>query len=133
MSKLLPILGGLLLIAPAAHATLSISSAPTKHMSCVANTCTSTDQNAVLNEGELSAMLAGNDVTVETDGGAASIGIAAPLSWSSSHVLTLRALHDVVVRAPVVVEGLGGVVVSTRIGSGDEDGDLKFLPGGKID
>lgn len=130
MSKFLSVLAGSLLIAPAAHATLSIGAGATKHVSCVSNVCTATDKNAVLNAGELAAMLATSDVTVKAEGDALTIGIAASLSWASGHVLTLIARHDVVVRVPVAVEGLGGVIITA---GGDGDGDLKFTTGGKID
>lgn len=125
-----PVLAGSLLIAPAAQATLSIGAGATKNVSCVSNVCTATDKNAVLNVGELAAMLAGHDVAVRAQGDAQTIGIAASLSWASSHVLSLTAQHDVVVRVPVAVEGLGGVIITA---GGDGDGDLKFATGGKID
>lgn len=133
MSKFFAALGGLLLLAPAAHATLNISSGATKNVTCASNTCSATAKNAVLNAGELSAMLASNDVTVVANGDAQTIGISTSFSWASAHLLTLSAHHDVVIKVPVAVEGLGGVHVMTRVGTGDEDGDLKFLPGGRID
>jgi hypothetical protein len=132
MSKFLSVLGSLLLLAPAAHAALSISSDATENVACAAGKCASTAKTAVLNADDLAAMLASSNVVVQTGGGAQTIEIAAPLAWASHHVLTLKAKLDVDIEAPVAVEGLGGVTVTTNFGK-TGSGDLAFFPGGKID
>jgi hypothetical protein len=56
-------------LAPAAHATVTISSAATSNMSCTSGVCSPTAANAVLNVGDLTTMLASGNVTVNTGTG----------------------------------------------------------------
>jgi hypothetical protein len=113
----------------AADASVVISSAPTKHMDCSAGVCSPTAKNAVLNTGDLAAMLAGTDVEVTTGSGAVTIGIMSPLTWASSHRLTLDAQHSISIRSTVVVEGTGGLTITLDDGAA---GSLNFYPGGSI-
>jgi hypothetical protein len=111
-----------------AAAAVNISMAATQNMTCSAGVCTPTARQATLNAGDLETMLAASDVTVNTGAGAVTIGIAAPLAWTSTHRLTLDAGLNVNVKAQVAVEGAGGLTIVT--GSG---GAFAFVPGGKID
>ena len=72
------------LLAVPAHADLSISGKPTQHVRCSGGTCTASAAKAVLNAGDLQAMLASGDVTVSTGKSANNIVVGLPLSWSSA-------------------------------------------------
>jgi hypothetical protein len=110
------------------YASVNISTAPTQNMACSAGVCTPTAKRATLNAGDLENLLASSDVTVNTGSGAVTIGIAAPLAWTSTHRLTLDADLNVNVKAQVAVEGAGGLTIIN--GSG---GEFLFVPGGKVD
>jgi hypothetical protein len=110
------------------YASVNISTAPTQNMACSAGVCTPTAKRATLNAGDLENLLASSDVTVNTGSGAVTIGIAAPLAWTSTHRLTLDADLNVNVKAQVAVEGTGGLTIIN--GSG---GEFLFVPGGKVD
>ncbi len=111
-----------------AQASMNISSAPTKNVVCSAGTCSPTAKGAILNVTDLQNLLASSDVTVNTGSGAVTIEITAPLSWASTHRLTLNANFNVSVKALVAVEGTSGLTVNYAGG-----GELLFFPGGKID
>lgn len=111
-----------------AQATVNISSAPTRNVVCSAGACSPTAKRAVLNVTDLENLLATSDVTVNTGSGAVTIEITAPLSWASTHRLTLNANFNVSVKSVVAVEGTAGLTVNHNNG-----GDLLFFPGGKID
>jgi hypothetical protein len=92
--------------------------------------CTPTDKSAVLNVGDLQTMLAGSDVTVKTGAGAVAIGVTSPLTWTSTHRLTLDSVQFVHIKAPVVVEGTAGLTLTTN--DGGSGGDLVFENGGTV-
>jgi len=110
-----------------AHAALVISNAATKNVNCAADVCTATAKNAVLNASQLETMLGTSDATVNTGGGAVTIGITSPLTWASTSRLTLNASQGVSVKAAVVVEGTGAITIAAAGGA------LNFYPGGSID
>jgi hypothetical protein len=109
----------------AAHADLSISSKPTQNMSCEAGVCTATAPKAVLNVGDLQAMLASGDVSVMPGQLARDIDIVAPVSWASSR-LTLDAYRSIMFAQPVTAKKRGGVTIATKTG------DYFFTGGGKV-
>ncbi len=113
-----------------ASAAIVISSGVTSRMNCSGGVCTPTSKNAVLNVGDLQAMLASGDVTVETANGAETIGITAPLTWASTSRLTLSSSHSVSFKAAVVVEGTAGLALVTD--KGQPGGDVLFYPGGSV-
>ncbi|MBV9989971.1 MAG: hypothetical protein JOZ72_01645 [Alphaproteobacteria bacterium] len=131
MSRTAAVLAVLLLVPAVGRAAVNISSAPTKNMACSGAVCTPTAKNAVLNAGDLAAMLAASDVTVKTGAGAATIELTAPLSWAGTRGLTLDANLNVSIKAEMVVEGAGGLAIVTD--DGGTGGDLNLFPGGKID
>jgi hypothetical protein len=125
----------LLALAGAAHAAVTISTDKTKKMHCVGGVCTPTAGNANLNAKYLLALLGASDVTVKSGADATSIGVLSQLAWGSSHRLTLDAAQSVHIRAPVIVQGLGGVTLTTNDGGTGGDytfnlatsGSIKFL------
>ena len=98
----------------AARADVAISNKPTSNMSCDAGVCTATAQKAVLNVGELAAMLANGDVTLKTGSVAKDISIDQPISWTSTSRLTLDARQSVIVNKQVTVMGQGNLTVTTN-------------------
>ena len=114
----------------AAQASVVISNATTRNMSCASGTCTPTAKNAVLNVGDLQTMLASGDVTVETASGAQTIAVTAPLTWASTSRLTLSSVHSVSFKAGVVVEGTAGLTLATD--GHQPGGDVLFYPGGSV-
>ncbi|HWA92111.1 MAG TPA: GLUG motif-containing protein [Rhizomicrobium sp.] len=70
---------------------------------------------------DLEAMLASGDVSLKTGGVAADIVVAAPLTWASTHRLTLDADRSVIVKSNIVVEGTAGVTITI-----DSGGELSF-------
>src|SRR5947208_11093760 len=122
---------GFFVLAPACEASVEISTAATKNMSCLNGVCSPTDKKAVLNVNDLTDMLVSGDVKITTGAGAVTITVAAPFSWTSTHRLTLDAYLTVSFRAPVTVAGTGAVTITTN--DGGSGGDLIFFPGGKLD
>ncbi|MFL6688816.1 MAG: hypothetical protein ACJ8IR_01310 [Alphaproteobacteria bacterium] len=114
----------------AAHADVTISNKPTQNMSCDTGVCTATAQKAVLNVGELEAMLATGDVVVETGSVARDIDLDRPLSWASTSRLTLDAQRSVTIKKPVAVAGSGAVAIIYNDGA--SDGDLYFFSKGAV-
>ena len=113
-----------LAMATAAHAAMTISNASTNNVSCTSGVCTPTGANPNLNTGDLESLLASSEVTVKSNAAAPDIGILDPLTWASSHRLTLDAYESVHVRAPVVVEGKAGLRLKTN--DGGSGGDYTF-------
>jgi hypothetical protein len=121
--------------AGAAHAAVTISSAPTSNMSCVSGTCAPTAANAVLNVGDLQTMLASSNVTVNTGTGSLpaqveDVLVTAPFNWASANSLTLDAYRSVTVSAPVAVNGSAPVSLVTN--DGGSGGTLSFVSGGSV-
>jgi The GLUG motif len=94
-------------------------------MSCNAGVCTATAKKAVLNVGDLQAMLASSDITVKTGSVTENIDIDRPLSWASTSRLTLDAHQFVIVKRPVTVTGAGSLTLIDN--DGGTAGDLLFL------
>src|SRR5579862_1743748 len=117
--------------ATAARASVEISSAPTQNMQCSAGVCAPTAKKAVLNAGDLAAMLAASDVKVVTGSGAVTITVAASFSWTSASRLTLDAAQNVSFQAPVTVAGPGALTIVTN--DGGSGGTLTFFKEGKLD
>jgi hypothetical protein len=121
------------LIAPAAQAAVTISSAATQNMTCGNGVCAPTASKAVLNAGDLETLLASGDVEVTTTGEgvqARDITIKAPVGWSSSGVLTLDAQKSIAVDRPMSIAGLAGLTVVTD--DGGSHGDYSFGAKGNI-
>ena len=94
-------------------------------MSCDAGVCTAAAKKAVLNVGDLQAMLASSDITVKTGSVTENIDIDRPLSWASTSRLTLDAHQFVIVKRPVTVTGAGSLTLIDN--DGGTAGDLLFL------
>ena len=117
-ASLTPLVWALLacLAATGAPAAVEISADPTQNMSCSGGVCSPTASDAVLNAGDLTAMLASGAVTVTTTGSgveANDIRVSAPFSWASASALTLAAHLSIVFDAPVGVHGLAPVSLAT--------------------
>ena len=99
-------------------------------MSCNAGVCTATAQKAVLNAGDLQAMLASGDVAVKTGSVAKDIEIDQPLTWASTSRLTLDAQRSITIRKPVTVNGQGAITLAFN--QGESAGDLYFFDKGDV-
>lgn len=94
------------LLALPAHATLNLSTKPTKNMSCSAGECIATAADAVMNVDDLAAMLATSDMRVVTDGEFfQDIEILSPMAWASSHALSLETNDAMYIRNTITVQG----------------------------
>ena len=84
-------------LATPAVASVTISSAATKNVTCSGGVCSPTKSAAVLNVSDLETMLASGNVTVTTTGTAqaTNIVVAASLTWSSPRNLTLSATQSI--------------------------------------
>jgi len=76
-------------VAVPARAALTISSQSTQGVDCASGVCTATAKNAVLNVGDLTNLLAGSDLSVESGKLAKDIVVAADLHLTSANMLTL--------------------------------------------
>ncbi len=103
-------------------------------MNCANGICAPTATDAVLNVGDLEALLAGGNVTVTTTGSggvqASDIAVSAGLTWSHGKTLTLDAYHSLAIGQLVSVKGRGGLALLTN--DGGADGTLSFPTGGRI-
>src|ERR1700722_3381177 len=95
------------LLTPEAHASLVISSAATRHVTCDAGVCAATAAHAVLNVGTLQSLLATSAVNVVSGNQANDIKVAVPLTWASNNALTLDSYRSIVIDGPVSVAGPG--------------------------
>ncbi len=120
------------MLAGGAHAAMTISSARTKHVNCSGGVCTPTRAHANLNVSDLVGLLASSDVTVKSNATEPDIGILDPLTWASSHRLTLDAYHSIHVRAPVVVEGASGLTLITSDGVSGGDYTFNTVTSGSV-
>jgi hypothetical protein len=118
-------------LSSAARADVSISSKPTQNMSCDAGVCTATAQKAVLNAGDLQAMLASGDVTVKSGNLAQNIDFAAALTWTSTHRLMLDSYRSMAFNKPLTVAGSPGALTITT-NDGGSGGDFYFSGKGHI-
>src|SRR3954469_9462717 len=85
----------------AAQAEVSINAHQTKNMVCSGGVCSPTAKGAYLNINDLETLLDSSDITVTTGAGAVTMGVDVPLTWTSSHRLTLDAIYRVDIKAPV--------------------------------
>jgi len=117
-------------VALPAQANVFISVQPTSNMSCSGGVCAPTAQPANLNATDLAGMLASSDVTVMSgsDTQRREIVVKASFGWASTHRLTLDAKYAIMIAAPVVVSGPGGLTVTID----DPDGALSAGPNGRI-
>jgi hypothetical protein len=122
--------GSLLSTADVARADVAISTRPTINMSCVSGVCTPTLRYAVLNVGDLQHMLASSNVTLAAESQPVNIQINAPLSWVSTHTLTLDSNRSVHVRRPIAITGGGGLSIVTN--DGGTGGLFLFAPGANV-
>ena len=128
--KLVTLIALALVATTSAEAAVTISRSKTRNENCTAGVCTPTGPNANVSVHDLKRLLAHSDVKIVTGQGATTIGVLDPMSWASSHRLTLDANQSIHVRAPVVVEGTGGVTLITNDGS--TGGDYEFRAPGLI-
>lgn len=101
-------------VTTATQAAVTISSKPTKNMSCSSGVCTPTAKTAVLNVTDLTNMLAASDVMVAGTKQAPDIDVAASFSWVSASTLTLDAYHSLEIDNPVSDAGSGGLALVTN-------------------
>ncbi len=128
--RILAATAALALAAAPAHAAVTISSDATQNMSCSNGVCAPTAAKAVLNAGDLETLLASGNATVTTSGQgvqAHDIDVKAPVTWSSTSVLTLDARRSLTVDQPVSITGLSGLAVQTgRMFSFGSTGNVTF-------
>jgi len=98
-----------------AFAALVVSKAATSNVSCTADVCTPTAAKAVLNAGDLAAMLSSGDVTLQSNALAKDIDIHAPLAWTSASRLTLASRRGLSIVEPILVEGSGGLTIQSGV------------------
>jgi hypothetical protein len=110
----------------AAQAELTISNKPTKNVSCSGGTCSATARRANLNVGDLVSMLSSMDVSVASGSQAQDMSLTQPLSWTSTHKLTLNSFHNITINAPLIVEGTGAFTLAYG-----NDGNSKMAFPGK--
>ncbi|MGA2190666.1 MAG: GLUG motif-containing protein [Steroidobacteraceae bacterium] len=126
----------LLCMVNAAGAAVTISTKPTKNITCnAAGTCTPTRKSAVLNATDLMNLLATSSIDINTGPAVraaetSNIVIDAPITWSSASTLTLDAYQSVTVDHPVADAGLGGISIITN--DGGSGGILSFGAKGSI-
>ncbi|HEY5046628.1 MAG TPA: hypothetical protein VII49_01235 [Rhizomicrobium sp.] len=113
-----------------ALAAVKVSADATRNMTCSGGICSPTASDAVLNTGDLEALLAAGDVTVTTIGSgvqANTLDVAAAFAWSASNTLTLDALRSIVIRATISDGGTGGMILTAN--NGGKTGKLDFAGG----
>jgi hypothetical protein len=120
----------LLVIATAAQANLTISTAPTKNVTFANGVYTATAKNAVLNVSDLQNGLGSSNIKVATGSEPVDIHVAATLSWASANTLTLDSYRSIVVANPITVAGQGGLTLTTN--DGGSAGDLSFIRTGNV-
>jgi hypothetical protein len=123
-------LAAAVILATTAHAAITISTHKTRDESCSGGVCTPTGPNPNIRVKDLEKLLSHSDMTIVTGQGSTGIGVLDPLSWTSSHRLTLDANQSIHVRAPLVVEGTGAVTLITN--DGGTGGDYTFDAPGAI-
>lgn len=117
------------LAAAPAQATLTISNSATKNVTCSAGICSATAKNAVLNAGDLVAMLASSDVGVRSKSKAQDIELRVALSWASTSRLTLDAYRSITFDKALTVAGSGALTLTTN--DGGTGGELSFVSPGR--
>ncbi len=125
-------LAGMLAASPS-HADVVISTDASQNMTCSGGVCAPTSNSAVLNVGDLEAMLAAGNVTVVTINSgvqANNIVVTAPFSWTAASSLTLDAYQSITVTGAVKNDGAGGVSLITN--DGGSGGALSFFRQGHL-
>lgn len=125
-----PLTLSLLCMPAAADAALTISSKPTRDVTCSNGVCTATARKAILNATDLAGMLAASDVVVRSGRRARDIEVIAPFSWASSTRLTLDAVQSIVVERPLTVAGPGALTLTTN--DGGSGAKLTFTESGHV-
>jgi hypothetical protein len=110
-----------------AHATLTISKKATKNVVCSNGVCSATKTKSNLNAGDLSSMLASEDVKISSGTGAMDIEVDDGVSWASAHRLTLDSDRSLTVNGTISIQGTGGLTLT--IDDGGVDGTLSFPKG----
>jgi hypothetical protein len=88
------------------QATLNISDKPTRNVDCSGGICLANADDANLNVDDLAALLDTADIRVLTEGGVAQdILVLSPLSWASSHALSLESEDAIYMRSTITVQG----------------------------
>ena len=106
MKLLLAVIAATALFAWPAQATLNISNKPTKNIDCSGGICLASADDANLNVDDLTALLGSGDIRVLTEGNVAQdILVLSPLSWASSHALSLETEDSIYVRSAITVQG----------------------------
>ena len=118
------------LAAAPAQAALTISNGTTKNVSCSNGVCQATAKNAVLNAGDLTAMLASSDVAVRSKSKAKDIELRVALSFASASRLTLDAYQAITFDKPLTVAGSGALTLTTN--DGGTGGELSFVSPGRV-
>lgn len=125
----------LLCVAGAAGAAVTISTKPTKNITCnAANVCTPSKTSAVLNATDLMNLLANSNVVISTSPAASAIAtnivVSAPVTWSTASALTLDSYDSVTVNNSIAVTGSGGLDILTN--DGGDGGTLSFGTKGSV-
>src|SRR5579871_669162 len=127
------VVGGVLSLACAASANVTISTAQTQNLTCSGGLCAPTARKAVLNVSDLETMLTSGNVEVTTTGSgvqANDIEVDAPFTWSNTNALALDAYESIAVKQSVSVAGSGGLTLTTN--DGGQNGTLSFDSKGSI-
>jgi hypothetical protein len=119
-------LAGMIVIAQTAQAQVIISGHKTLNMQCSGGVCAPTASTAYLNIGDLTRMLAQENVTVGTNAAAPDIVSNAPFSWGSTFGLTLEAIGNLTINHMISDTGLGPVQLIYNASGGG--GMLSFGP-----
>jgi hypothetical protein len=118
------------LVTGGAQASLVISSAATRHVTCNTGVCTATAAHAILNVTDLQNLLATSAIKVVSDGSANDIDVAAALTWASANALTLDGYRSITITQPVSVAGPGALALLTN--DGGTGGALSFHGAGSV-
>src|SRR5438034_3932508 len=111
---LLAMAGAVMISAPAAHASVIISTGVTQNMSCAGGVCSPTAINAVLNVTDLESLLAAGNAKVTTTGSgvqASDIVVDGAFSWTTANTLTLDAYRSISIKAKVSADGTSGLAL----------------------
>lgn len=112
-----------------AHAALVVGNAATQNVTCTDGVCTATAPDAVLNIGELNALLAAMSVRVVAGEAAQDISLDTNVSWATGSALILDAFHGITVRK-TIMPGKGGLQIVTN--NGGKGGSLSFDQSGHV-
>ena len=122
------------LLSSPAEAELTISSGPTANVTCSGGVCTAVHKKANLNVGDLQALLATGNVTVEAPyyPSVDDMVVSAEIDWTSSHSLTLFAFRSIYLNKTIAMNGPGGLTITTNDGTPSYVGALVYGARGNI-